>query len=208
MRLSMIAAVSAMALAAGSAGAAVVVPGTSNPFLAGASGADSVTMNGFTDPASLDAPVGIAVSPGQTVTIGNVTGLVSNGPCCTPVGPTGGPDTSSSPVTANGFTELVSGFTNLPINSLIGVFYGLNPADPGVDSVFEIGNGGSFTVPTGATELHLATVDGFQWANNSGAFTADVSVPEPATWAMTLIGLFGVGAVLRRSRQTRTALAS
>jgi hypothetical protein len=208
MKRSLIAAVSALVLAAGSAGAAVTVPGTSNPFLAGASGTDSVTMNGFTDPASLDAPVGIAVSPGQTVKISNVTGLVSNGPCCSPVGPTGGADTASQPVTANGFAELVAGYASLPINSLVGVFYGPNPADPGVDSVFEIGAGGSFMVPTGTTELYLATVDGFQWANNSGAFTADVSVPEPATWAMTLIGLFGVGAVLRRSRQTRTALAS
>jgi hypothetical protein len=191
-----------------SAAAAITVPGTSNPFLAGASIGNSVS-NGDTDSFSADAPPGISVTPGQTFSVISVTGLVSNGPCCSLVGPNGGAGIGSSPFTANGFTALVSPYSNLPINSLIGVFYGPNQSDPGVDTVFEIGAGpASFVVPTGATELFLATVDGYQWNNNEGAFTVTYSlggVPEPAAWIVLLTGFGMLGIGLRKFGAVATA---
>ena len=211
MKISMIGAVSALVLTAGSAGATTfVVPGTSDPFLAGAPAGAFVTFaTGDIDTATAQSPFSLAVTAGQTLTIGNVTGLVSNGPCCALIGPTGGSLTNSVSFTATGFTALVAGFSNLPFNSLIGVFYGPNPADPGVDTVFEIGNGGTFVVPTGATQLILGTVDSYQWNNNLGAFSVDISaVPEPATWAMMLMGFGLVGAGVRMSRRKSTLAAA
>jgi hypothetical protein len=191
--------------AAGSAFAGtVVVPGTADPFLAGAPTGASVKFDtGDVDTVTGQSPVGVAVTAGEKISISNVTGLVGNCACGS-VGPTGGSLTSSDPFNATGFTELVSGFTNLPINSLVGVFYGSNPSDPGIDQVFEVGNGGVFTAPTGASAFYLATVDAYQWNNNTGAFTASLAaVPEPATWAMMLLGVVAVGAGMRYSRPAR-----
>jgi hypothetical protein len=209
----MIVAVSALVLAAGSAGAGtVVISGTADPFLAGASSGNSVSFSpdtglANTDFAPAESPVGIALKPGETVvTISDVTGTVLNyggpGPASGGDGPTGGGDVSSDTVFANGFIERVSGFTNLPINSLVGVFY-----DPSslTNTVFEIGSGGSFAIPVGATELYLGTIDEYQWNNNSGAFTASVSVPEPAAWALMLAGFGGLGVAMRARRKTATA---
>ncbi len=192
----------------GANAASITVNGTSNPFLAGASIGNSVN-NGDTDSFAADAPPSIDVTPGQTFSILSVTGTVTNGPCCAFVGPDGGAPISSSSFTASGFTALVQPYVNLPINSLIGVFYGPNPADPGVDQVFEIGAGPiSFTVPTGATKLFLATVDGYQWNNNEGAFMVNYTlggVPEPAAWIVMLTGFGMLGVGLRRMRTVATA---
>jgi hypothetical protein len=211
LKITIIAGVSALVLAAGNAGAAtVVVPGTADPFLAGApAGAYVIFGPGDEDTAPAESPVGVAVTPGETVTISDVTGTVSNGPCCAALGPTGGAPISLTKFGVHGFTELlVPHYENpLPIDSLIGVFYGPNRLDPGVDRVFEIGAGGSFVVPTGTTELYLATVDGEQWNDNTGAFTASVSVPEPAAWAMMLLGFGGIGTALR-SRRRPSGLAA
>jgi hypothetical protein len=196
-------------IAIGSASAATItVEGTSNPFLAGASIGNSVN-NGDTDSFATDAPPSIDVTPGQKFSIISVTGTVSNGPCCALVGPNGGDPISASPFTASGFTPLVSLYSNLPINSLIGVFYGPNPADPGIDTVFEIGGTpNDYIVPTGATKLFLATVDGYQWNNNEGAFTVTYTlggVPEPAAWIVMLTGFGMLGVGLRRMRAVATA---
>jgi len=85
--------------------------------------------------------------------------------------------------------------TPLPFNSLVGLFNGPSA------SIFEIGAGGTFTVPTGATELYLGTVDSYQWNNNVGADDVTLSVPEPATWAMMLLGAGMIGAGLRMARR-------
>jgi hypothetical protein len=206
-----IAAASALVLAAGSAAAGGVtdlsVPGTADPFLAGAPSGGSVTFStGDVDTAPAESPTGFAVTPGETVAITYLSGLVSHGPCCALTGPAGGPEgnASSFSFTAT-FPELVSGFSNLPFDSLVGVFYGPDPSDPGVDTVFEIGKGGIFVVPTGTTELYLGTVDSYQWNNNLGAFDVAVGVPEPAAWALMLVGLGAMGATLRSRRKLAVA---
>jgi len=214
MKISLIAAVSTLVLAGGSAGAAtVVVPGTSDPFLAGAPSGASVDFNGVidanTDYAPAESPVAISVKGGDTLIISasNDPTLGSVGNCtgCTSGSPAGGADINSTPFTTTGFTALVSGFpAALPINSLVGLFNGPSP------SVFEIGDGGTFTVPTGATELYLGTADGYQWNNNVGAYDVTLSgpaVPEPATWAMMLVGFGGLGAAMRSRRKLAAATA-
>jgi hypothetical protein len=213
MKLSLIAFASTLALVATAAHAgAVVVPGTADPFLAGAPSGGSVDFNGVidanTDYAPAESPVGIFVKSGGTLLVSAVNdpilGSVGNCPGCTSGSPAGGAAINSTPFTTTGFTALVSGYpAPLPINSLIGLFNGPSP------SVFEIGDGGSFTVPIGATELYLATVDGYQWNNNVGAYDVTLSgsaVPEPAAWATMLLGAAMIGAGLRLGRKNDMAL--
>jgi hypothetical protein len=200
----------AAALLAGSAAAApYVVPGTSDPFLAGAP--DGATVGWFSNPANTDtapaeSPVGVTIKPGGTVWISGVSGEVSNCGGCTFSSALGAGPISSSPFTATGFTPVVSAFTNLPLNSLVGVWYDATPGGAGVDEVFEIGDGGVFVAPAGATELYLATVDGYQWNNNPGFFNVSVSAaPEPAAWALMLFGVGGLGMALRTARRSAAA---
>jgi hypothetical protein len=198
MKISMIAAIAALALASGTAHAATyVVSGQSDPFLAGASVGNSITWDtGDIDSAGPQSPTAIAVTAGETLTISYISGLVSNGSCCAAVGPTGGSPTGSDPFTAT-FTPLVTSFpTAFNLNSLLGLFNGSSP------SIFEIGDGGTFVAPAGATELYLGTADTYQYNNNTGSFNVSVTgVPEPGTWAMMVVGLGIIGAGLRFSRR-------
>jgi hypothetical protein len=202
MKILLIAAASALTLMGGAASAAsLFVPGSADPLLAGAPAGSSVTYSapGYdTDYAPAESPVAFAVTAGETLTISNVTGQAGNCPGCWSPDANGGPGISSAPFTfaGVGFTPLVSSFPSLPINSLVGIFNGPSP------SVFEIGLGGTFVAPTGATELYLGTVDGWQWNNNVGGYNLSISaVPEPATWAMLVLGLGAVGFGLRMSRR-------
>ena len=105
----------------------------------------------------------------------------------------------SQPFHGERFTELLSPYSNLQLNSLVGAFNG-----PNGGSLFEIGSGGSFLVPVGATAFYLGTVDGYQWNNNVGDFTATFgAVPEPATWALFIMGFGGIGAAMRFGRNSK-----
>jgi PEP-CTERM motif len=78
----------------------------------------------------------------------------------------------------------------------------------------------TFDIPTGATTLYLGLADacGFSGApscffDNSGSFTVTANgtaalggVPEPASWALMLIGVGMAGGMLRVSQRVRLAL--
>lgn len=222
-RAAMAAALAALGLAA--AHAETVVPGTSNPKLAGMP--DGTTASSG-DLAPAQSPVlfsGFTIAPGTWLQFTQVSGVVDNcGGSCS----RGGPDGAEQ--WTNGAENGISGLT-APLNSLVAVFLGpaqpdssAAPADlafdrtsfgftqlaPALKQVFFVGDGltgtgagtvQSFLVPDGATRLYLATHDGYGWANNSGSFTVTVSaVPEPATTALLLAGLGLVGGTLRRRR--------
>lgn len=182
------------------AATSIVIPGTANPFLAGAADGGYITYNGAgidanTDYAPASSPVSLAVVAGSMINISNVINNgVGNCPGC--AGASG--SHSSSPFMANGFTELFASYSNLELNSLVGGFNG-----PNGGTLFEIGSGGNFLVPIGATQFYLGTVDGYQWNNNEGNFSALISsgVPEPATWALFIMGFGGIGAAMRFSRR-------
>jgi len=97
---------------------------------------------------------------------------------------------------------------------------------PLLNQVFYIGDGrtgynnaaGSalaFTAPTTATRLYLGVIDAFGfngqsgfYSDNPGSFSVDVhlaaangGVPEPASWALMILGFGGAGAALRRRRR-------
>jgi hypothetical protein len=103
-----------------------------------------------------------------------------------------------------------------PLSFVAGPDY-QNPANlgpgaysPALDQIFIIGDGAgeTFTAPSGATRLFLGVADSLGGsAGNLGALTVDVTggtaaVPEPAAWAIMLLGLGGMGVVLR-SRRSR-----
>jgi hypothetical protein len=99
----------------------------------------------------------------------------------------------------NGMSDITA-----PVNSLVGVFLGPNQPDPSapgaldfttpdsrdydtisplLQQVFYIGDGmistggqHHVTVPAGATRLFLGTMDGFEWKNDSGAFSVQIGV--------------------------------
>ncbi|MGE5172089.1 MAG: hypothetical protein ACM3JC_17135 [Rudaea sp.] len=185
---------------ASTAPAQTIVPGTSDPYLAGMPNGSACCSG---DVAPTNSPVQvttIAVTPGATITF-NVTGGVDNTGAPPTLSPDGGSVFTTSP--NNG----IAGAT-WPINALVGVFLDSSlptstpaPADldfsgsgmgtsfttlsPGLKQAFFIGDGltgtgtGSvqtFVVPAGATRLFLGTSDGFGWFNNSGSFSVTVAV--------------------------------
>ena len=189
-----------------SAATSIVVPGTANPFLAGAAPGGYITYNGAgidanTDYAPANSPFSLAVVAGSSINISNVVNNgVGNCPGC--AGASG--SYSNNPFMANGFTEVFASYSGLQLNSLVGGFDG-----PNGGTLFEIGLGGNFLVPIGATQFYLGTVDGYQWNNNEGSFTASISsgVPEPATWALFIMGFGGIGAAMRFSRRKNAVLS-
>ena len=135
---------------------------------------------------------------GGTTTDGNLASMAdANGYCCTLGKGFNGPGqyTNTAPL----LMELVGVFTDSS-----GVIVG-NP--------FVVGDGPTTKLaPAGASFLDLGVNDN-EYHDNTGSLSVSVTaasgaVPEPGTWAITLIGLMGLGAVLRRTRDGRgSALA-
>jgi Flp pilus assembly protein TadG len=108
-------------------------------------------------------------------------------------------DAASDGVSEHGMAD-----STMPLNSLNAVFLTNNLPDnqtvppttdfstqserdyttyaPQLQQVFYVGTGTtstgaqqSFTVPTGATQLYLGTMDGWEWSNNIGGYTATIT---------------------------------
>jgi len=165
----------------------LVVPGTANPYRA-----DRANTPG-TDPLDGTTPPSIAVAPGEVLRF-TATGQTRHGPT-EPYTPS--PDGGQLAAAAYGAVGSISSW-NLPIDSLVGVFTGpamgtppspsnvgtsFSSLSPELGQVFFVGDGLTgthsgaqqlFEVPTGAAQLYLANLDGYEWGNNSGAFSVKV----------------------------------
>lgn len=178
----------------------VVVPGKSNPWLAGAPPA-TTTPDGDSAPAQSPVLVScLAFAPGDRLTF-TAFGNVSNCPSGCPIS---GPDGDGVISHLYGEEFFIPDIT-APLNSLVGIFLGPGPPVPPTPSpsdfstfalqnygnlsplrgqVFFIGDGrgslgpiefcqGVF-VPPGATQLFLGTMDGFDWKNNINNFAVTI----------------------------------
>lgn len=188
---------------AGTLNTLVKVPGTSDPWLAGMpDGSTASDYFGNKDIAPEQSPVEVKLSfsPGSVFTF-NVSGSVNN--------------FSSSPVsTPDGLVNLIyshyagaeNGISNIfsPINSLVGVFLGVDQPNfssapsaldfsssssrnylslnPELKQVFFIGDGltnsgveQKVVAPSGSTRLFLGTMDGAGWYNNFGSYGVEVT---------------------------------
>lgn len=231
MKFSMLAAAAALGLA-GPAFAGVFVPGDANPNLAGQpAGAHCCGGGGPEDVAPAQSPVLAASGFGaHTVFTFSATGL-ADGAGTGPTGPDGAYifdmadyGLGIAPASQVGVLGLVGVFLDSSIPTGGGEPGGLSfsgglnfaSLSPGLNQIFWIGDGltgtgsgalQSFISPTGATRLFLGTIDGFQWSNNTGGFDVIVGtgVPEPAAWALMLIGFGAVGASLRNVRRSAAA---
>jgi hypothetical protein len=164
----------------------------------------STASDGDVAPFQSPQAIGLTLVAGEALTFTNITGTVSNGPCCGPVGPEGFEITPHLTGAENGIGNAIA-----PINALMGVFLGPDlptntpaPAtldfsnqasrdyttlSPQLKQVFFIGNGMTtlgaiqqVVVPTGATRLFIGTMDGHEWFNNTGSFSVMVCrVSEP-----------------------------
>ncbi|MGD1277195.1 MAG: PEP-CTERM sorting domain-containing protein [Tepidisphaeraceae bacterium] len=221
----------------------IVVPGTSDPYLAGMP--DGSTAS-YDDVAPAQSPVLVpswVPQAGDVITFSNVTGLVNYDGDTPNDPPDGAPNSilghldgnpGDSPQPENGIADMYA-----PIDSLVGVFLGSGRPDTGdptppppldfsptgshpnalglnfltlsplLYQPFFIGDGMTsgkvvqqFTVPAGATRLYLGTMDGFDWENNTGAFSVDLNVPEtvPEPASFSLLALAGGTLLLRRRR--------
>lgn len=180
--------------------ASIIVPGTSDPWLAGMPAGSTASLF---DVAPAQSPVEYTgLPPFGSYLYFIVTGSTDH--CdfggCGLAGPDGDalePVASHSTGAENGLSDITA-----PIDSLIGVFLGPGQPDafpapaalnfstaasrdftylnPELRQIFFIGDGQGtadgqfFAVPAGATRLFLGTMDGFGWFNNVGGFEVEI----------------------------------
>lgn len=169
-----------------------------------ASGSTSV------DGANFGGPDGASAYPDQSGFSPSPWGGLYNGPASALVGVFLG-STAPALISSGGYQgpNFIAGADYQSAGST-----GPGSYSPALDQIFIIGDGAgeTFNAPTGATRLYIATADSLgASAGNSGAlavsFTGGVTVPEPAAWALMLLGLGGVGAAMRWGRRPVAAVA-
>lgn len=199
----------------------VIVPGTSNPWLAGMSAGQTANSG---DAVPYQSPVEIMEVPiqvGYEIEF-SASGAVNNGTGVSldePDGNIGNQTQNHSGGAENGISDVIT-----PIGALVGVFLGGEVPDlssapsrldfsgaesrdyvrllPALKQVFFIGDGltGNGTaqrvvVPVGATRLFLGTMDENTWSDNQGFFTVNGRVIESISVSISSIDISSDGDV-------------
>ena len=127
-----------------------------------------------------------------------ITNAVSQGPGYTPPYLGLDYDTVLGAVTdLNGSATLNFGSLNLSGLTIVGAHFGNNiDSDPNNITAF-------WLLDLGNNVTHTITLSNGQGSSNAQIFsTGTPAVPEPATWAMMLLGFGAVGFSIRRKRKT------
>lgn len=176
------------------------VQGNQGPWMSVSGGLNSAypyDLGGYTPPTVISGTSGLSFSAGLSLTVSYVSGLVSIG--------TGWPfvDANGTPgYNPIGYGLTPANYMNPPytMSELVGTF--ANSSGSIVGTPFAIGDLGTFTIPSGATQLQLGVMD-FEYGDNSGSWTVKVAqVPEPTTTALVLFGLGGLGLTVRQCRKS------
>jgi hypothetical protein len=99
------------------------------------------------------------------------------------------------------------GYSQGGASKLVGSLMGTYTATPtGPPAFFTIGLGTTITPTT--TETLYAVVNDTFYPDNAGGYSVSVAggVPEPAVWALMLLGVGGLGLALRQSRGSQIAV--
>ncbi len=175
------------------------VPATANPYLAGMPAGTRAQVG---DQAPQQSPVEVPVSMDRVAWVSfKASGGVDHTPNCTPGCSSPG---GAELVDHQGGAEHGIAGIRAPMNALVGVFLGDDRPDrtkaprsldfrkigldfeslsPQLKQVFMIGTGATrkgsprrFLVPKGATRLFLGVMDGYEWNNNTGAFSVALTI--------------------------------
>ena len=104
----------------------------------------------------------------------------------------GCPSSCGTPGDLGAGIRLKLGTLNAGATRTFTFYYGLNAAGEGADSL---------TVRTMGAGAQLVLTGNSQSGDNAATLGVSVgAVPEPATWAMMLLGFFGLGSMIRRRR--------
>jgi len=161
---------------------------------------------GFNAP--LTPPTVVGATVGNSLTIKYLSGSVAfqlGGPGFDANGDTSVPLNNQI---ANGYGPQPSCYMNpstfpIFVAELVGTFANNNGQIVGTP--FAIGDLGTFTVPTGATQLQLGANDN-DYGDNSGSWNIQITtiaIPEPTTITLVLMSLVGFGFAVRRGRGRR-----
>lgn len=184
----------------GQTGVTLVVPGSSNPYLAGMPDGTKA-QKGDTAPEVSPVLVNLSLAGATAITF-TVSGEVSHGPMWPAETPEGSRVLAYRIGSEHGIAGVVA-----PFESLMGVFLDDRQPDrsrapraltfrtkdrefttlhPQLKQVFFIGSGMTksgairrFSIPPGATRLFLGTMDGYDWYNNTGSFRVTATLESP-----------------------------
>ena len=231
-KLHVVAAASAIALLA-SAGAANAKIYTFHASGAGGDGNESASATITTAPGTItvvlndlesnitsagqavsDLEIDLGTGPGGSVTLGSQMGsqidIAKKTGAVTPVA--GDPTGWGAALTSSNTITLASAGPGSPGGQPFDLIIGPGPyPGPGDGS---LGSHSPFILDTGTFVINLpagftANITGvtFSFGTSPDNFIPGLpgSVPEPATWAMMLLGVFGVGGLLRRRREALAA---
>ncbi len=89
-----------------------------------------------------------------------------------------------------------------------GGFFSLDPTDKVGDSIFlNLGPDQLFDGPPSTPTLLTGTFGLFDYGTGANVLLSVAAVPEPATWAMMILGFGVIGVAVRRRTQVRTSVA-
>jgi hypothetical protein len=202
--------------------------GTDDIFGAGLTGPLVSSVNpGNNNGGEGSTPVELNVTQGEEFWV-SATGLVN---CCDNSsvpgsGPAGfahnpfNPSSTVSTITDSLVGGKIGTYTG-PIFALVYTFIdGATGLQVGGTHSLAYGSSGYITAPTGATEMFFGFADGYGFGGPSGAYgdnfnspnapgiTLNVSTaPEPATWALMILGVGLAGGALRMGRREQPNLA-
>lgn len=100
----------------------------------------------------------------------------------------------------NGSATLNFGSLNLSGLVILGAHFG-NNIDSDVNNVTAF-----WLINLGSTTTNTITLSNGAGSSNAQIFATGQPVPEPATWAMMLLGFGGIGMAMRRSRRRNATL--